>query len=187
LHRDLVDPHILTTVSHVLEALRPTGVRVLGLVVALGTLALITALLSSIPVGWSLAVPGIEVEADIPEEPWAFMDRAAVAATLLSVCVFSWLLAERAVLPGWKPAVEAVLAFNLGAIVLGSFVVAGLASLAEGVDLAATVGTTVAFGTLGIVFLSIPTFVVGLIPTTIWALVLRVVVNLLSRWRQVTV
>ena len=161
--------------------------RVLGLVVALGTLALVTALLSSMPVGWSLAIPGIEVGADIPQEPWAFMDRAAVAATLLSVCVFSWLLAEHAVLPGWKPAVEAVLAFNLGAIVLGSFVIAGLASVAEGLDIATTVGTTVAFGILGIVFLSIPMFAIGLIPTTIWALILRAAIHLLPRSRPVTV
>lgn len=105
------------------------------------------------------------------------MDRDFAAAALLVATLVSWLLADMAVRPGWRAALSAVFAFAAGAVVLGSFVVAGMASLAAGKDVATDIGSTIALGLLGLAFFGVPMFVIGVALAAVWAAVVRAVVR----------
>lgn len=91
--------------------------------------------------------------------------------------MFSWLLAERAVRPGWAEGLVAAALFDLGAVVLGSFVVAGLASIEPGVALGQIITTTIALGLMGLVILGIPMLLLGVPLTVAWMALLRFLVH----------
>jgi hypothetical protein len=169
---------IVILMSSAFTAIRPSRIRAIGLAVALLLLGLLAVLPPALLSGQAISLPGVTigvVESGARETPMA---RAFAAATLLVASLFSWLLAEVAVRPGWRAAMSAVFAFAAGAVVLGSFVVAGLASLAAGGDVGTVIGSTIALGLLGLVFVGIPMLVISVVLATVWVGVVRAVVRL---------
>ena len=135
--------------SSAYAAVRPSRIRAIGVAVALLLLVLLAVLAAVVVSGRSISLPAIRI--GIVGAGGAPANRAFAAATLLVACVFSWLLAEMAVRPGWRPAIVAALVFAVGAVVLGSFLVAGLASFSVGGGIATMIGSTLVLGLLGVV------------------------------------
>jgi hypothetical protein len=171
---------IVILMSSAFTASRPSHIRAIGIAVALLLLVLLAVVPSALLSGGSILLPGVTIGVVESGAGGAPMDRAFVAAALLVASLFSWLLAEMAVRPGWRAAMSAVFAFAAGAVVLGSFVVAGLESFAAGGDVATVVGSTIALGLLGVVFVGVPMLVIGVALAAVWVVIVRAVVRLVT-------
>lgn len=90
-------------VSSAIDILWPSRVRIMGLGVSLGLLAL----LANLPAGIHASLPlGISIETRGPAgSAPSLADRAFIAAALILGTVLPWLFAERAIRPGWRAAV----------------------------------------------------------------------------------
>jgi hypothetical protein len=148
--------------SRFLELARPSGVRIVGSATAIA-LALV-------------AFAGSLRDADAP-----FVDQATAVAGVPIVALLGWVLAHRAVAPGWRSGVRAASVFALTAVVAGSFAVAAQAAIAAGGDVGAGVGGTIALGLIGLVFFGIPTLAIGLVLALAWVGLLRLLVSALAR------
>jgi hypothetical protein len=171
---------IVILMSSAFTTIRPSRVRAIGLAVALLLLGLLVVLPPALLSGRAISLPGVTIgviESDAGGTP---MDRAFAAAAVLVASLFSWLLAEAAVRPGWRAAMSAIVAFAAGAVVLGSFVVAGLGSITAGGDLATVIGSTIALGLLGLVFVGVPMLAIGVALAAVWVVVVRAVVRLVN-------
>jgi hypothetical protein len=160
--------------------MRPSRIRAIGVVVALLLLLLLAILPSALLSGGSISLPGVTIGIAESEAGGSAMDRVFTVAALLVASLFSWLLAETAARPGWRAALSAVIGLAVGTVALGSIVVAGLASLAAGEDVATGIGSTIAFGLAGLVFVGIPMLIVGVVLAAIWVVIVRAVVRLLT-------
>jgi hypothetical protein len=164
-------------VSSAFDIVRPSSIRVIGLVVSLGLLAL----LSNVPAGAHLQLPlGITIETDSPVGLRSgSADTAFAASALILGPMLSWLFAERAARGGWRTALAAALGLDLAAVVLGAFVVAGLATFESGADAAVVVERTLAFGLIGLVLLGIPMLALVFVVAIVWVSIVRVVTRTL--------
>lgn len=128
--------------------LRPDRARVLGAITA--------------------AAIGLLVAAHWIVSPSGVLDAAIAKAMPPIAGVFGWLLAHRATRPGWRAALGTMLLFDLGAVVVGSFIVGFIATLASRYDPIQVIAGTLTFGVLGIVIFGLPMLIVGLALVLAW-------------------
>ena len=164
--------------SSAFDVVRPSSIRVIGLVVSVGLLAL----LLNVPAGVHSQLPlGIAIDTDRPVglRPGS-AESSFMASALILGPALSWLFAERATRAGWRPALAAALWLDLAAVVLGAFVVAGLATFESGADSAVVVGGTLAFGLIGLVLLGIPMLALVFVVAIAWVSIVRAVERMLE-------
>ena len=139
----------------------PTPARLLGSTTA--------AALSYLVFGWGWS----KVADALPLQGQLTFAATSIAAVL------GWLLAHRAVSPGWSAALSAAGTLAFVAVLVGSFAVAAQIAVPDH-DLGSVVGLTLGAGVVGVALLGVPLLAVELVVALAWVGTLRALLFLLA-------